>query len=93
MPWTAIVGAVFGALPELIKGLSAFQTKHAELRSIALATHQQTVATDDAVLAARRAAQDAPTAPARRSGTPLPGDSTPGVSLPVAAKSNTASVK
>ena len=82
MPWTAIVGAFFGALPELIKGLSAFQTKHAELRSIALATHQQTVAADNAELA-RRQAQEAPTAPVRRGSVVVPtGEATPTTAKP-----------
>lgn len=62
MPWSAIIGALVSALPELVNGLSAFKTKHAELRASALATHQQTIAADDAELARRRA-QEAPTAP------------------------------
>lgn len=88
MPWSAVFGAFFGALPELIKGFGAFQTKHAELRAIALATHQQSAATDDAELARRRAAQEAPTVPNRKPAVPDPAESTPGVSMPVGAKSN-----
>ena len=71
MPWSAIISAFVGALPSLVNGLSAFSAKHAELRSLALTTHQQTIADDDAELA-RRKLHEAPTAPVRKSSSAVP---------------------
>jgi hypothetical protein len=84
------LSAFIGALPSLVEGLAAFNEKRAELMALEPSTHQQTIADDDAELARRRSAQEAPTAPQRRP-VPVPADSSPAVvvtTLPVAAKSN-----
>lgn len=85
MPWAAIIGAFVSALPSLVGGLSAFTAKHAELRSIALAKHQQSLVDDDAELA-RRAAQEATTARSRV--VPVASESAPAVTSSVPAKSS-----
>ena len=50
------LAAFFAALPALVQGLAAFQARRAELMAPAPATHDATVAEDDAELARRRAA-------------------------------------
>ena len=82
------LSAVLGALPSLMQGIAAFQTKRAALLALQPSTHQQTIADDDAELA-RRIAREATTSRERIT-VPSATDSASAVTtaLPVAAKSN-----
>jgi hypothetical protein len=51
------LSALIGALPALVQGIAAFNTRRAELMTPAPATHAGVVAEDDAELARRRAAE------------------------------------
>ena len=72
------LSALIGALPALLQGIAAFQTKRAELIALQPSTNRQTIADDDAELARRKAA------------IPAAAESAPAVvaTVPVAAKSN-----